>query len=175
MAAKSTTIDNNQKGLTQGAISTYGQSQVEAPLNSPLKFRKRLAINLGGESRTKQSFKAECDVNNVVKKFKTTGVLPEQRGTPKYGDFSSALTYQDSMNLVLKAQDQFNGLSADVRKRFANDPAEFLAFCENPANSEEMVKLGLATQKRDDSNDAITEKPTITEPKTEEAKKETLP
>ena len=30
-----------------------------------------------GLSRTKQSFKNECDVNNILKNYNKTGILPE--------------------------------------------------------------------------------------------------
>lgn len=33
-----------------------------------------------------------------------------------------------------------------MRKRFANDPAEFLAFINDPENSQEAIKLGLAIE-----------------------------
>lgn len=72
---------------------------------------------------------------------------------PKYGDFANPLSYQESLNLVIHAQEQFNSLSSRVRERFANDPQKFLEFTSNPENAEEMVKLGLATVRKNDSND----------------------
>ena len=33
----------------------------------------------------------------------------------------------------------------DVRAKFNNDPAQFIAFCENPENLPEMQKLGFTS------------------------------
>ena len=64
----------------------------------------------------------------------------------RYGDFSQVTDYQNSLNVVKHAQDQFAALSSTVRKRFDNDPAKFLEFATDPSNLSEMVSLGLATQ-----------------------------
>lgn len=96
--------------------------------------------------RTKQSFAEEADINNIMKKYKDHGILPDLiRQDPHYGDFSEVATYQESLNIVILAQEQFNGLSAELRGRFNNDPAKFLEFANDPANAQEMVDRGLAT------------------------------
>lgn len=95
-------------------------------------------------SMTKQSFREECDINNILERYQVTGLLPhliEQE--PSYGDFSDAPTYQESFEIVRKAQEQFTALDAHLRARFDHDPANFLAFCSDPANRDEMFKLGL--------------------------------
>lgn len=101
----------------------------------------------GDPGLTDQSQSADCDVNVIVSRFMKTGVLPNVDREALYGDFTSAPDYLTAMNMVIKAQEQFEGLSADVRKRFANDPAEFLAFVGDAKNQDEMIKLGLATRK----------------------------
>jgi len=104
-----------------------------------------VAIHFGEElSRTKQAHMAECDVNNIVRKAAKNGFFPPPPVDPRYGDFTEAVDYQEAMNIVLQAKSQFDSLSADVRRRFANDPALFLEFCNDPKNAEEMVKMGLA-------------------------------
>lgn len=95
---------------------------------------------------TKKAFKDECDVNHIMRRFEKTGQLPViNRGTPLYGDYSEVPTYQDALNIVERAEQQFAGLPSVVRARFANDPAQFLNFANDPTNAEEMVKMGLAT------------------------------
>lgn len=111
-----------------------------------VKLRKPLQNN--EPSLTKQSFKDEVDANNILRKYTETGVLPSSnRGSPLYSDFSNVPSYQESLNTVMKAEEQFAGLPAIVRNRFHNDPGEFLAFATNPDNSKELVKLGLAFEK----------------------------
>lgn len=114
-------------------------------------------------TRTQQNMKNDCDINLILKKYKTTGFLPDLiKQNPQYGDFSNVGDYQTALNTVMLAQTQFENLSAHVRERFANDPALFLAFCNNPQNADEMVKLGLATAKKPISDD-IKPIPQVTE------------
>ena len=99
------------------------------------------------DTMTKQSFKDECDINNILKKYETTGALPSLiLENPQYGDYSDVPAYQDALNIVMKAEDQFSSLSAKLRSRFDNDPAKFLAFVEDPNNREEMHELGLTRE-----------------------------
>lgn len=101
-------------------------------------------IRFEDESRTKQSFKDECDINNIVKKAAQNGFMPPPDGNQQYGDFSDPNDYRAAMDLVMDAQRQFEEQPSHVRARFGNDPANFLQFCSDPSNAEEMVKLGLA-------------------------------
>lgn len=123
---------------------------------SEMKFRvnygpqvKRVAIkqpSSNPQGRTKQSFKDECDINNIVKKFNKTGQLPEMiKQNPQYGDYSSGMDYQEACNLVIKADQQFQALPARVRERFNNDAKQFLIFATNPQNGLEMAKMDLLT------------------------------
>lgn len=99
------------------------------------------------KSLTDDSQAKDCDVNIIVARFMKTGVLPGVDVERVYGDFSTVPQYQEAMNIAIKAQEQFDGLEAHVRKRFSNDPSEFLAFVNDPKNGEEMVKLGLAIKR----------------------------
>lgn len=94
-------------------------------------------------SMTKQSFAAECDINNIMARFERTGVLDfTNEFEPRYGD-ATALDYQTSLNIVINAQTMFDAMPAALRLRFGNDPQEFLAFVDDPRNVEESIKLGL--------------------------------
>lgn len=99
----------------------------------------------GQDSMTCQSFKDECDVNRIVSSFEKTGVIPHgNTSSPMYGDFSTSFDYKEALELVMHAEESFASLPANVRLRFQNDPAAFLDFVNDPANSDELVKLGLA-------------------------------
>lgn len=94
-----------------------------------------------------QHFKDECDVNNILRKYETTGLLTHvANGTPSYGDFSSVLEFMDAQNILIAAQDAFDALPASLRKRFDNDPAVMLSFLEDPNNREEAEQLGLVSK-----------------------------
>jgi len=108
-------------------------------------------------TRTHQSFRDECDINHIVRTANKNGRLPDLiKENPRYGDFSEPLTYQESLNTVIRANDQFAMLPSHTRAKFNNDPGQFLEFAANPENKPEMVKLGLAKKREihNDSNDA---------------------
>ena len=96
-----------------------------------------------GVSRTKQSFRDECDINNILRQFNVTGQLPLGSVQPQYGDFSGITDYQSALNAVMAAQDSFLALPAKVRAKFDNDPALFVEFASDEANKDEMKALGL--------------------------------
>jgi len=110
--------------------------------------REKVAISFHGkQGRTKQSFKAECDVNTIVKRYQKEGILTHVNSrVGSYSDLIGFSDYHTSLNQIIAAQNSFNSLPSTLRSRFRNDPAEFLAFTQNPENFDEMVKLGLAKE-----------------------------
>lgn len=106
----------------------------------------RAAIFVTNEpSRTKQSFKDECDINLILKNYRVTGVLPNnsRAALAQYGDFSQVPNYETALNRVLEAQEMFNDMPAVVRARFGNDPGRLLGFLSDSQNRDEAVRLGL--------------------------------
>lgn len=100
--------------------------------------------------RTKQSFVVECDINNILKQYKRTGQIQHisaKAALGAYVDLPDPQDFQESLNIVLQAEDSFATLPAHIRARFGNDPAEFLGFMTNPANAKEIIALGLATER----------------------------
>lgn len=114
-------------------------------VRSALSPRMRLSVAFSGPTMTKQSFRDECDVNLILKRFESTGVVDHLASSnPRYGDFTSAEDYQTSLNIVMSAEDSFMSLDPKIRLRFDNDPVLFLDFVGNPANNTELIALGLA-------------------------------
>lgn len=94
-------------------------------------------------SRTKQEFKMECDINEVIRRWTKTGILPPPRAPEKYGDFTEVNDYQSAINHVKEADQAFSELPAHMRSRFNNSPAELLEFLQDDANGPEAVELGI--------------------------------
>jgi len=94
-------------------------------------------------SLTKQSFKDECDINVIMRRYQATGVLEHQRDATQaiYADVT-AYDYQEAMNLVAQANSAFHGLPSHLRARFDNDPAKLLDFVHDPRNLDESIALG---------------------------------
>jgi len=98
-------------------------------------------------SMTKQEFQHECDINNVIKSFSTTGMFKHvsaRAAQGEYQDLPDSFDFQNSLHEVQRAREAFMTLPAKLRSRFGNDPSEFLAFTHNPENLDELRSLGLA-------------------------------
>ncbi len=105
--------------------------------------RERVQLSFPKQGRTKQSFKDECDINNIMAKYQKTGALAHvNKHAAEYG-FATSNDFSESMRIVTQAQDMFDGLPSSIRNRFANDPAQFLDFVQDTNNEKEMQELGL--------------------------------
>ena len=75
----------------------------------------------------KQSFKDECDINNIVARYEKTGVLTHLNASQAtYADVSELSGYQDALDKVEAARKLFMGLPSELRAQFDNDPAKYL-------------------------------------------------
>lgn len=129
------TLDHGRKGLIMSTLLTLHKTL----------DRKRVQLSfLESPSLTKQSFKDECDVNQILRRWRRSGELTHlEERSPTYGDFSNATDYLTATLAVQAAQADFDALSARIRKRMNNDPAELLEFVADPKNREEAIELGL--------------------------------
>lgn len=101
--------------------------------------------------RVKQSFKDECDINRIVKQFSLTGQIRHinsKAAQGAYMDLPDDLDFQSALEIIRQGETSFATLPAHVRDRFNNDPAQFLGFMADPANQDEIIRLGLATDRR---------------------------
>lgn len=120
------------------------------------KYTGELLNHITGEvykppSMTQQSFVAECDINNILAEYKTSGQIRHMsakadQGT--YQDLPGGIDFQEALNTVIAGENAFATLPSQVRARFGNDPAEFLMFMADPANQDEAIRMGLATDNR---------------------------
>lgn len=108
--------------------------------------RTRVVTPGGGPSMTKQAHKDECDINHILQKYRKTGLISHYMEGGTYQDLPSGLEFHQAMNLMLSAERTFEQMPSHIRRRFNNDAATFLSFCENPENLEEMYDLGLAAR-----------------------------
>lgn len=99
-------------------------------------------------SMTKQSFKAECDINNIIKSFSQTGMINHiSQRRAQYVDLPDSVDFQEAIATVELARTAFMTLPSKVRDRFQNDPEQFLAFLHDPKNEDEARALGLLNPK----------------------------
>lgn len=96
------------------------------------------------KSMTQQCFSESSDVNRIMTRWLSGGPPPvSDASRATFRDVSSGMDYREVCDRVLEVQESFDSLPADMRMRFANDPANLLDFVSNPANNDECIKLGL--------------------------------
>jgi len=97
-----------------------------------------------GSSKTQQQFKDQCDVNKIMAKYQTTGQFLHLSGKQGvFADVSQITDYNQMHQKILDAKNMFGALPSNIRLRFGNDPAQLLAFMQDPQNLEEGIKLGI--------------------------------
>lgn len=110
------------------------------------------------ESKTRQEFKDECDINHIMKRYEQTGEVHHlNRKSGVYADLAHIGDFQGMMDKIVHAQTAFGELPAEVRFRFGNDPAQLIEFLQDTKNKDEAVRLGLIeakVEKTNDSNDS---------------------
>lgn len=108
-------------------------------------FSEKLSpgIRCSQPGRTKQSFKAECDIHNILAKFRKTGLIDfVNKNEARYGDFSD-FDFRSAMDTIAAANSMFEQLPSDIRSQFKNDPTAFIAFMDDPDNDLKAIKVGL--------------------------------
>lgn len=95
-----------------------------------------------------QSFARETDQNEIMRRHlagQNVDHLFKRQGV--YRDLTLIPDLQEAMEQVTHAQQAFMDLSADLRKRFGNNPVQLVEFLRDSANDEEAIKLGLKERK----------------------------
>ena len=113
----------------------------------------RSAYNLGNEDYsetfndgiTEQHHTDQCDINKILAQFMETGIMPQQKANPQYGDVSE-VSFQDMQNTIAQAKTLFEELPEQVKARFNNEMHTFLQFAEDEKNLPELVEMGLAVK-----------------------------
>lgn len=110
--------------------------------------RRRHLVDTGDVQMTKQSHKAECDIYTILNQYQRTGIITHvQSARPQYTDLPDPEDYQTSLHVLMEAQEAFAGLPARVRAHFSNDPGEFLAAFNDPAQYDQLREFGLLKPK----------------------------
>lgn len=106
--------------------------------------RRRVLHRSGGRTLVQKHMAAETDVNQIVNRYTTKGVLPlANNRVATYGDFTDVGTYHDAMNRITRIERDFAALPAHIRHACRNDPAELVDLVTNPARTEQAIELGL--------------------------------
>lgn len=87
----------------------------------PPNGRLRITHPVEGVSLTHQSFAEKCDVNNIIKNFEQTGVLPPDLGDGVYDDVTGL--QGDLTSLINQSTQTMDKANADLSKYYADKAA----------------------------------------------------
>lgn len=96
-----------------------------------------------GKGLTEQGHKKECDMNYILRNYHKNGIIRHAKTYQGTYDDITIQDFQAAQLLVKGAEKMFNDLPANLRNKFDNDPGKFYEFTNNPANKDEMIKLGM--------------------------------
>ncbi|QCQ84856.1 internal scaffolding protein [Blackfly microvirus SF02] len=102
-------------------------------------------------SMTRQTEMEACDIHNILKQFSQRGfeeLVRQNAAAGQYNDLTDLPDYQEALDIVIKADTAFAALPSQIRERFSNNPQRFVEFLADPANQDEAINLGLATDTR---------------------------
>ncbi|QCS37081.1 internal scaffolding protein [Tortoise microvirus 50] len=68
-------------------------------------------------SLTQQQFRSECDINTILSRYESTGVLPSF-GSTIYGDFSDVPSLAEFLDMSQKIDSLFDSLPEFFKSRF---------------------------------------------------------
>jgi len=133
--------------------------------------REKTPTIITTKSRTQQNFKESTQIGSILKKYATTGVITHLNSqSPSYGDFTQIKDFQENLNIVLQAQEEFDSLPSHIRKFFQNSPQNLIDFINDEKNYAKAEELGLVPKKQTDDiktiakNDDKTTKTQIDKP-----------
>ncbi len=93
------------------------------------------------DGRTKQSFRDETDINQILKRAQKSGTISHlNKYEARYGDFSGFDFFEAQLKLAQGAT-MFADLPVEIRREFNQSPAQFFDYVNDPANKDDLKKL----------------------------------
>ena len=94
---------------------------------------------------TEQHHRDNVDLNVMAERMGITdpNTLPVQVDPRAFGDVPEGLDLRYVLDESRRVQETFSQLPAEIKDRFANDPARLWKFLQDEKNDEEAVRIGL--------------------------------
>ena len=97
------------------------------------------------ENKAKQSFKDQCDINKIIKKYTEAGELPRTHGRePVYRDHQNANFTEVQMNIA-GAKTLYAELHPSIQEKFES-PEDFINGLTDPDRIPEMINKGIVRE-----------------------------
>lgn len=132
---------NKLKPETEHCVSV---KQCQGPFKRNYVRYPRVQLHTPEPTLTEQHHKEACDINNVLKRYRDTGVIEHRNQYEGFYADISGIDFTESQNKIANAQSMFEELPAHMRRFFNDSPAFFLDYVQNPDNKPALYDLGLA-------------------------------
>ena len=152
--------------MAKTKVSDYPEPGQKVTAYTDYRGRKRMKVTLDcGEGLTEQSQAKQTDINYILREYTKTGFMRHSKEFEgRYDDVTGA-DFNDAMNLIADANTMFEELPSGIRNKFKNDPAQFLDYCQDPANTEALREWGVLRGNDGlDAAGAPTQAPTVDSP-----------
>lgn len=104
------------------------------------------ATHIEGESLTQQHYTDSCNINNILEKYRATGVIDHFNPNPAHYALMTGDQFTENMFLLAEAQRMFNELPSGVREHFGEDPAKYMDYVnglDENSDRKELFELGM--------------------------------
>lgn len=106
--------------------------------------RRSIKLNCSEPQLTDQKWKKSCDINNIMKQYAKTGLLPQfMSKTPRFVDNTAIPDLITASEAVNRAYELFYELPSAVRKAMGNDHSQLENFIADEANHDFLRKHGV--------------------------------
>ncbi len=93
------------------------------------------------DGRTKQAFKNETDINQILKRAQKSGTISHlNKHEARYGDFAGFDFFEAQLQLA-KGATIFADLPVELRREFNQNPGEFFDYVNDPDHKDRLKKL----------------------------------
>lgn len=96
------------------------------------------------ESKVQEQFADACQTDTIIRKYNTMGINPFiATGSSQYLDTTQIPDFFVAQNAQVKVKEFFEGLPADIRLEFNNDPMQFAEVVSDPQNADYLREIGV--------------------------------
>jgi phage internal scaffolding protein len=110
---------------------------------------KRIKLTLDSKQITDQSDLKASDINNIMRQYAKTGVLPNLKDrVAQYIDNTQIPSYMEALEQIQGAKEMFLELPSNLRKMMDNNPNNLEKFIKDPENEDICLKYGILEKEK---------------------------
>lgn len=95
-------------------------------------------------SKVQEQFADACQTDTIIRRYNMMGVNPFiAAGGSQYLDTTQIPEFFVAQNAQVKVKEYFEGLPADIRLEFNNDPMQFAEVVSDPQNADYLREIGV--------------------------------